>query len=231
MLKKVQKTSLVQDIVDQIEEAIVGGTYNPGDKLPSIPNLQEMVGASQGTLREALRVLEQKGLIEIKLGVKGGAYIRESSTDTVTESLALLIRQRKVSMKDLAEFRQVAEAGLIRLVCERVNADDIEKLKQLLMKFQPFVKKGARGWKAFLDNEVDLRKELIRIARNRMYEAVLGPIHENIFAYVKKFLSYEKTAPAEAYADWTQIVTAIAENDVETAVATTREHIARYAKL
>ena len=72
MFRAAKQSRIFQDIVDQIQEAILDGRFKAGDMLPSERELKEMFQTSRGTLREALRVLEQKGLIEIKLGVGGG---------------------------------------------------------------------------------------------------------------------------------------------------------------
>ncbi|MBU1247203.1 MAG: winged helix-turn-helix domain-containing protein, partial [Proteobacteria bacterium] len=60
--KKIKKTKMYQDVVAQIEEAILDRTLAPGDQLPPELTLKEQLGASRGTVREALRVLEEKGL-------------------------------------------------------------------------------------------------------------------------------------------------------------------------
>jgi DNA-binding FadR family transcriptional regulator len=69
MFKRAKQNRVFQDVVDQIQDAILSGKLPPGSKLPAERDLKEMFNTSRGTLREALRVLEQKGLIEIKLGV------------------------------------------------------------------------------------------------------------------------------------------------------------------
>ncbi len=59
--RKAKQSRIFQDVVNQIQEAILDGHLNAGDKLPSERELGEMLGTSRGTLREALRVLEPKG--------------------------------------------------------------------------------------------------------------------------------------------------------------------------
>ena len=71
MFQKARKNRIYQDVVDQIEEAILDGKLKVGDILPPERALMERFETSRGTLREALRVLEQKGLIEIRLGKNG----------------------------------------------------------------------------------------------------------------------------------------------------------------
>ena len=227
-LKKVHKNSLVSDIASQLEEAVVRGTYKAGERLPSLRKLQELLGASQGTLREALQVLQQRGLIDVRLGVKGGAYVKESNTEPVTESLALLIRRREVSVEDLTEFRKVIESGLLQVVCEKATSDEIKELKKFLLALRRQADKGTKGWPVFIDVEVDLRKTLIQIGRNRMYEAVLVPIHENIFSYARSLPS-EKADINRAYNDWQETIGALENRDGEKAASIMRAHIDHHA--
>lgn len=76
-------------------------------------DLQKALGANRGNLREALRILEQKGLIEVRAGSKGGAFVKEATTEPLAEGLVLLIRQRPLGVDHLAELRQVLEQGLV----------------------------------------------------------------------------------------------------------------------
>jgi DNA-binding FadR family transcriptional regulator len=230
MFKKITRNKLMQEVADQIAEAIINSKFRPGDKLPSMQTLQETLGASRGTIREALRVLEQRGLIEIRLGVNGGAFVRESTTQPISDGLGVLIRQRKISLDDLSEFRQVVESGLIDLVVRRMTKAQLDELKQILQDFPPQVEKGTSGWRGFLEVEVDLRKALIRIARNKVYEAVLVPIHENIFSYGHNYMPASASIK-QAYDDWCEIINALEKRDVERATLITKNHIARYAKL
>jgi GntR family transcriptional regulator, transcriptional repressor for pyruvate dehydrogenase complex len=229
MLQRARQSSLVEDAASQIQEAIVGGTFVAGQKLPSSQELEGILGTSRGTLREALRILAQKGLVEIRLGSKGGVFVKESSTKPVAQGLDLLIRQRAISLEDLAEFRKVVEGGLMKLVAKKLRKPDFIQLKQFLEELKRHVSKGAEGWGGFLEVEVRLRKALIRIAGNRMYEAVLVPIHENIFAYAHN-LSGEDANVEEAFHDWRQIIEALERKESTKAEAITQDHISRYAR-
>ncbi len=87
--KKSKPTRIFQDVVDQIQRAIIDGSLKPGDVLPSEMKLKEMFSTSRGTIREALRILEQKGLVDIKTGVGGGAIIKTVDTEKIAEGLDL----------------------------------------------------------------------------------------------------------------------------------------------
>jgi DNA-binding FadR family transcriptional regulator len=229
VFSKQKSVGLVENLVNQLEDAILSGSFEPGEKLPSSSELETCMGASRGTLREALRILQQKGLVESRVGVKGGIFVREANTDPVTDGLAQLIRLQKISLDDLAQFRQVIESGLIRLVAKRISDTDIEILQGYLPTLRTQTSRGADGWHGFLEIEVDLRKELIRISRSLLYKAVLTPIHENIFSYAASYISGEDANVEEALDDWTQIVNALATGDIDRAVFCTCDHIKRYA--
>jgi len=72
MFKQAKQNRAFEDVIFQIQDAILQGSLKVGDKLPSERQLREIFKVSRGTLREALRAMEQKGLITIKTGVQGG---------------------------------------------------------------------------------------------------------------------------------------------------------------
>jgi DNA-binding FadR family transcriptional regulator len=120
MFQTAKQTKIFQDVVEQIQEAILDGRLKAGDTLPAERELKQMFNISRGTLREALRVLEQKGLIQIKLGVGGGSVVKAVDTDQISESLGLLIRSQKVSLNHLAEFREDVE-GIVAANAARTS--------------------------------------------------------------------------------------------------------------
>jgi DNA-binding FadR family transcriptional regulator len=139
IFKKAKQNRVFDDVVDQVEGAIIAGRLHEGAKLPPERSLQEIFGVSRGTLREALRVLEHRGLLRIQTGTKGGAFVESLSTDQISDSLGLLIRYRKVSLKDLGEFREVVEGVVAALAVERANEEEIGYLKQPLSQITDFI--------------------------------------------------------------------------------------------
>jgi DNA-binding FadR family transcriptional regulator len=92
MFKKTNQQRLFEDLVAQIEGAILDGRLKAGDKLPPQRDLVKMFQTSRGPLREALRVLEQKGLLDIKRGMRGGAVIRRPGMAPVAQNRAATAR-------------------------------------------------------------------------------------------------------------------------------------------
>ena len=99
LFREARQNRIFQDVVEQIEEAILSGRLKAGDRLPPERELKETLKTSRSTLREALRVLEQKGLIEIRLGKGGGAHVKAISSDSISQSLGLLLRSQHVRLQ------------------------------------------------------------------------------------------------------------------------------------
>ena len=104
---KVRRTFEV--IVDLIKDRIFSGEYRPGDRLPAEREAAERLGVGRPAVREAYRALEMVGIVQIRKGKQGGAFIVERDRRTVTETLSDLIRLREVRISELTEARMVLE--------------------------------------------------------------------------------------------------------------------------
>ncbi|MDJ0780874.1 MAG: GntR family transcriptional regulator [Desulfosarcinaceae bacterium] len=222
-LKKAKNLSLVEDVVQQIEGAILDGEYVPGDKLPSTRALMEIFGASLGTVRESLAIIENKGLLEVRKGSKGGFFVRDLSTDPMTDSLELLMRHMSLSPRELYEFRATVEAGVIRLVVHRASAADLECFQTYLDKFARCRNKGRAGFWRLCEVEQELRKEFLRVIENRTYEAVLMPIISNLLKYARHKIKGSDNETQVAYNYWKKIIPAIADRDEDKAASLVKE--------
>jgi GntR family transcriptional repressor for pyruvate dehydrogenase complex len=231
MFQQAKQSKVFQNVVDQIQDAILQGKLKAGSKLPAERELKELFKTSRGTLREALRVLEQKGLITIKTGVNGGPVVEALSTNQVSESLDLLIRYQRVSLRDLAEFREGVEGIVAGLAVERVKAKDIQYLKKLLADAKTLLDEGASGWDAFLMLDNQLHMMLAHIAGNPIYESVLQTIYDNIHRYFDQFLPREEGLLRENYHDLCEIVEAVENGQAAQAHLLVQNHVYRFNRL
>ena len=112
IITKVRRVRASGQITRQLEQAILGGRLAAGDRLPSERELQGLLEVSRNTLREGLRELEQKGLVEIRKGRRGGIFVKEMGAGPMTESLGLFVQSQRVTMEDISEFRRDLEGPL-----------------------------------------------------------------------------------------------------------------------
>jgi len=116
-------------IYEQIREAIVAGRFRPGDRLPAEREMAQIFGVSRQGVREAIRGLESTGLVEIRLGVLGGAFVCEGDPSTVTRAMSDLALLGTFSSQSLLEARIVLTSDVLRLACERATAEDLQRLE------------------------------------------------------------------------------------------------------
>ena len=163
-----------------MKRAILTGRLKAGDRLPSERELVEMFQASRGSLREALRVLEQKGLIHIRVGAGGGAVVRSLGTRQVSESLGFLIRYEKITLEELTEFRERVEGDAAALAARRATKAELDLLDSALQTARACVKKGESAWEDFLRADERFHVAMVTSSHNRIYYSVLKMVQDNI---------------------------------------------------
>lgn len=228
LFRPAKQNRIFEDVVEQIQEAILSGQLRDGDKLPPERELREMLQTSRSTIREALRVLEQKGLIEIRLGTGGGAVVKAVSSETITESLALLIASRSISIKHLYEFRERVEGDVAALATERCTPEHIAHLRRLLEAAHAEVQKGPDAARDFLHLDREIHYELSKITGNPIYIIILKTVHENIHRYFDHFLAMDQERLNENYNDLVQIVDSLGAGKGERARRLAQAHVRRF---
>lgn len=229
MFRQAKQSRVYQDVVEQIQEAIVTGKLKTGDQLPAERDLKERFQVSRGTLREALRVLEQQGLIEIRTGVTGGSVVKGVGTEQVSASLGLLIRYKKVSLQNLAEFRIGLEGDIAALAARRADPQDIAGLKELLAAAADYLAKGPEFWDSFISTDEKIHLRLAELTRNPLFISVLESLSTNIHTYYESFLPKEEALMRENHQDMVQLIAAIEARDSEEARRIAREHVRRFS--
>jgi len=231
LFQKVKQKRIYHEVADQIEEAVVSGLLKPGEKLPAERELVGRFDISRRTLREALRIVEQKGLIEIKIGSRGGAFVKDLTTAPISESLALLIRSKKISLRELAEFRVDIESLVAAKAARQATREDIDSLKDLLVEGETILASNPFNWKAFMEVDQRLHRALARIARNSIHEFILKTIHENINRYYESYLPKDKEIWKQSFLEMRPLVKAVEDGDAKKAFILAQEHIKRGDRL
>ncbi len=214
------------EVVQQIKALIFSGRLAPGDQLPSEKDLTEQFGLSRITVRDALRVLESEGLIEIRVGARGGAFVARPSTQRVSDSLTTLLRLRQITIQELIEARLVVEPHVASLAAKRATAGDIDAMAQAVTNAR-----AAReaGDPRFMPHSIAFHLALAEAAKNQALLFAVSsfrtPFHEALAALLPADDMAER-----AIADHQQILDAIKTRDGDRAQQVMHEHIAYFAK-
>jgi DNA-binding FadR family transcriptional regulator len=132
MSTSVRSPRVYEHIVEQIERAIFAGRLRSGDRLPPEREMVHQFRASRVALREALRTLEHRGLIEVRHGSSGGHFVRHVDAGLLRRDFATLFRLARISPSQLTEARLMVEPEIARLAAERATRTDLEQLHAAL---------------------------------------------------------------------------------------------------
>lgn len=133
MFKKIKQNRIYKDILNQILEAIFRGDLKPKDKLPSENELTQIFGVSRVAVREAIRALEQYGIIEVRQGSLGVAYIKEMDLDTVVGQIGNALRMTNVTFQHLADARATLEEIILsKSIPSKMDDKDFLRLENTI---------------------------------------------------------------------------------------------------
>src|SRR6202040_1118573 len=122
--KVVRTSRLYEQIVQQIEESVLKGTLKPGDQLPAERELAQQLGVSRTAVREAVKTLREKGLVEAYSG--RGTFITDGTSQAARQSFDLMVKLGQAEgSPHLAELRLILEPGIAALAAARVTEDDL----------------------------------------------------------------------------------------------------------
>jgi GntR family transcriptional regulator, transcriptional repressor for pyruvate dehydrogenase complex len=131
-----------ENIVRRIKKQITDGRLTAGHKLPAERDMARQLKTSRVSVREAYRSLEELGLLRIRRGAEGGAFVEPVNHEPVLRSLSLVLGMGKTSHKELTEARMLIEPLIARLAALRSEADDVAKLERVLIQEEEEVRSG-----------------------------------------------------------------------------------------
>jgi DNA-binding FadR family transcriptional regulator len=128
MTNKIKRNSLADEVAQRLQEQISLGTYRPGDKLPIEPALMEEFGVGRSTIREAVRILANSGVLRVQQGL--GTFVEDNSG--ISEPLPQ--RLKRATIEDLDEVRELVEHKIAQKAAQNRSEADIAKMEELLQK-------------------------------------------------------------------------------------------------
>jgi GntR family transcriptional regulator, transcriptional repressor for pyruvate dehydrogenase complex len=169
-LKPVRAANKVEQAVAAVKEYIMGGDLKPGQKLPPETEMARRIGVSKFSMREALRVLEAQGVVEITQGRR--TRVSAPSAKPSTEILSLALRRSKSSLLDLVEARECLESAIVRLAALRAEPVHIERMRKSIEAIDR--NRGDLG--RCINEDLEFHNALVMASRNIVFEWMLAPL-------------------------------------------------------
>lgn len=219
MFVPVSRSRASVEIVTQIEKAIFAGEFKPGDRLESERELSEEFGVSRITVRDALRVLEARGLIRVKVGAAGGAFVAETNLDQVAESISTMVKLRRMTLSELAEARTIVETAAAERAAIRADEADVAKLAKLVERSREVVE----GGKPHTEVSMDLHVAIAEASRNELLAATVRAYRDLLMQTLQDM---RDPASARITQEWhEEILEAIRAHDAEAARKLMQDHL------
>lgn len=209
------------EIVAQVVALLREGKLAEGDRLPSERELSERFGVSRVTVRDALRVLEATGLVAIRVGAAGGAFVTAPSTELLGEGLTNLLLMSSLSPEDVVEARRIVELGILDLVLQRADADDIAGLREICEQSQAALERGE--YDTALSNEFHAR--LATAAHNQAIQMLATSFRGPLSMAVVRRDEPEAGRHVRSVAAHLELVDAIEQRDRRRAVRVLTRHL------
>jgi GntR family transcriptional regulator, transcriptional repressor for pyruvate dehydrogenase complex len=212
-------------LVHDLRERILRGEFAEGTALPPERELVIQTRMSRTTVREALRILEVQGLVRIRAGRAGGAFVQRPGPDSVASSVSLLIRGRKIRMAAVLETREAIEPVCAQLAAANRTDDDIQALKAANLP----IENPDSTLADFLQANVDWHVAVATATRNELIAAFMIALSRAIYTSTENenFIDAEvRRITARAHKS---IMEAIQKRDAAAAVRRMTRHVHSYA--
>ena len=218
-LRKVRKRKVFEEIVQQIQDLIAEGKLAPGDQLPSERDLADAFAVSRHSLREAIRTLEQQGVLSSKRG--SGTYVAVGDGEAAMRYLAAAISRQRGQLAEIFQLRRLLEPQIAWLAARTALPEDIENCERLI------ARQRAGGAESAVAVELDraFHQMIARATRNeiliRTVEHVIDILSES---RASVYQSPERFRRSVAGHD--RIVAALREGDPAAAWKAMDDHLA-----
>ena len=171
MYKLVRTSRLYEQIVQQIEESIVKGELKAGDQLPAERELALRFGVSRTAVREAVKALREKGLVEAYSG--RGTFITDGTTHAVRQSLDLMVKiGQPEGSSHLAEVRAILEPEIAALAATRIQESELATMRDAVA----IMDRSGQDPDSYIEADLDFHLALAEGAANPLILSLLDSI-------------------------------------------------------
>ncbi len=213
----VRRSRLYEDIVRQIQDLIAAEHLQPGNRLPGERELAELLSVSRASVREALRVLDYIGVVEVRSGE--GTFVATTPPTPLDASVYSLLSERTF-LTDLVEARRIVEEGIGHLAARRATREDLEALDAFLSQREGELAAGKHD----LASDVAFHALLAESTGNPVLVSLMRHLNE-LWLQAREKTGRKPTSPHKAHQFHRQILAAVRRRQPASARRLVRRHL------
>jgi GntR family transcriptional repressor for pyruvate dehydrogenase complex len=210
---------LYEQIVQQIEDSVLNGSLKPGDQLPAERDLAQRLGVSRTAVREAVKALREKGLVEAYSG--RGTFITDGTSQAARQSFDLMVKiGQQEGAPHLAELRLILEPGIAALAAARIQEPELVAMREAVA----VMDRAQRDPGAFIEADLDFHLALAEAAANPLILSLIDSIVGLLREQRIKIFNVEG-GPQRGQLHHKRILEAVERRDPEMARSAMRAHL------
>ncbi len=207
----------IEQVLSALQNLIIDENLQPGTELPSERELSEQLQVSRFSIREALRVAQAQGLIEIRRGKK--PTVSNPSAAAAARVIGLTLRRSQKTFLDLIIARQVLECQIVRYAAQLATKKDIEVMEETI----DAMSKNKKNLELCTEKDIEFHNLLLKASGNVVFEIMIAPVSELLRKSRSITLEYRGVDIAiEAH---TKILAAVSNHDPQAAYDAMGKHL------
>ena len=215
-LDAIDTSSLAERVADKIEGLIIDNQLKSGDKLANERELVSQLGIGRGTIREAIKILESRNVVEIRRGK--GTYICEH-IGMVNDPLGFRFFHNKRKLaEDLSDLRGMLEPKIAAMAAEKATQQEIEELQSICTEVKNMIENGED----YSQRDIDFHVKIASMTDSLVIPQIIPLITQGIFLYID--VTDHKLA-GTAIITHQKVVDAIKKHDPQAAYSAMLEHV------
>src|SRR5271165_1183922 len=217
--KVVRTSRLYEQIVQQIEESVLNGSLKPGDQLPAERDLAQRLGVSRTAVREAVKTLREKGLVEAYSG--RGTFVTDGTSQAARQSFDLMVKiGQQENSPHLAELRLILEPGIAAMAAERAKDEDLAAMREAVA----VMERAQKDPEAYIEADLDFHLALAEAVANPLILSLIDSIVGLLREQRIKIFNVEG-GPQRGQFHHKRILEAMERRDPEMARSAMRAHL------
>jgi GntR family transcriptional repressor for pyruvate dehydrogenase complex len=223
-LESIPVTRLHSIVVKALEERILAGDIKPGELLPPEKDLADQLKVGRRAVREALRILQIKGLIESRMGI--GTIVLRNDLDNFLDSLTVNMHSyldtNKGELENVLEFREIIESAALKRLIVSNNAEAVQSLRENLKEQLAALKKGDPD--AYAVHHMAFHRLIVDSLGN----SIVSMMYDNVRKLIANRVIYAGRTPEQqrrSIAEHSSIVDAVEKRDQAACDAALKQHL------
>ncbi len=222
-IKKDKKTTY-EKVESLLRSQILSGELKPGDRLPSERELASLLNVSRASIREAIKILAAKGLVEVRHG--RGIFIKLNDDPDLILSKIDDLHLDEGFLKEIFEFRVAIESMAVEWIVKRASDEDLALLRKHIEETKEIIKSKDKGiLLALSESDFKFHHLLAKASNNRVLSIILNSLVKDIYSMTRVKTLKIKGRAIKSLEEHERIVEALEKRNLEEAKKAIEEHI------